>query len=235
MRRRSIIHRPQNSVLLCLRWTADREPWTRSDKRMFTGIVQEIGTVALVKRSHGLVRLTIDAPKTTARVQRLESVAVSGVCLSVIEVGRGTLSFEMIGETQRLTRLSGLREGDRVNLEPSLSISDRLGGQILFGHVDGTGTIVKRHQRSGELVLEIRVLPLLRKFLVAKGPIAVDGVSLTVGQTVRANSFTVHLIPETLRQTTLISLSIGDRVNIELDYIAKLVWNFLQRRGRSVL
>ena len=198
---------------------------------MFTGIIQEVGTIARVERSKGLVRLTIYAPKTASRVGPVESVAVNGVCLSVIGVRDGAISFELIPETQRLTSLGALRSGARVNLEPSLLISDRLNGHLVFGHVDGVGRVIERRQRPGELVLKIRVAPELRKLLIPKGPVALDGVSLTIGQTVGASTFTVHLIPETLRRTTLPSHGLGSRVNVELDYVAKLLWHVTRERA----
>jgi len=199
---------------------------------MFTGIIREIGTVARVARSHGVVRLTVAAPKTVSLVQPLDSVSVNGVCLSVVQARAGAMTFEMIPETQRATALGAVRSGSRVNLEPSLLLCDRLGGHLVFGHVDGVGTMAKRQQRAGELVLTIRIPRGLRRFLVPKGPITVDGVSLTVGQRLTASSFTIHLIPETLRQTTLASRAVGDRVNIELDYFAKLLWQF-HRNGTT--
>jgi len=200
---------------------------------MFTGIVQELGTVARLERAKGLVRLAIQAPRTAARVQRVESVAVHGVCLSVVDVRPHALLFEVIPETLRLTTLGTLRAGSRVHLEPSLAVSDRLGGHILFGHVDGLGTVVRRRQRHGELALDIRVPPALRKFLVPKGPVAVDGVSLTVGDAPATSTFSIHLIPETLRRTTLGALQVGDRVNLELDHFAKLVHQFLRFRNHE--
>ena len=196
---------------------------------MFTGIIRELGTVARLERANGLLRLSIKAPKTAGKIERLESVAVNGVCLSVVSLRNQTMTFEVIPESQRLTNLARLQRGSRVNLESSLSLSDRLDGQLLFGHVDGLGTVVSRLERAGELILTIRVGAELRRFLVSKGPIAVNGVSLTVG-TVKQNIFTVHLIPETLRQTTLLELKPGDRVNIELDYFAKLAAKFLRSR-----
>ena len=200
---------------------------------MFTGIIRDIGTVARVERADGLVRLTVSAPNTAARVTPLESVAVNGVCLTVVGVRRGTMAFEVIPQTQQATAVGALRAGHRVNVEPSLSLSDRLGGQLLFGHVDGLGTVTRRRQQRGELVLEVRIGTALRRFLVPKGPVAVDGVSLTVGETLKGSTFTVHLIPETLRQTTLRSLAAGDRVNVEVDYFAKLVAQFLRSRSMA--
>jgi riboflavin synthase len=199
---------------------------------MFTGIIQELGTVARVERRKGIVRLTVHAPKTAARVGPMESVSVSGTCLTAVDVRGGTIGFEMIPETQSGTALGRLKPGGRVHIEPSLSLADRLGGHILLGHVDGVGTIVKRRQRAGELMLEIRVPAAVRRYLVPKGPVAVDGVSLTVGKTLGASTFSIHLIPETLRRTTLRDRRPGDRVNVEADYLAKLIWQFTSNGKR---
>ncbi len=195
---------------------------------MFTGIIQELGTVARVERAKGLARLSLHAPQTASRVRRLDSLAVNGVCLSVVSVRQGMIVCEVISETQQLTTLGRLRAHDRVHLEPSLTLLDRLNGHMVFGHVDGVGTVVKRRQLAGELVLEIRTPPHIRHLIVPKGPITVDGVSLTVGRTVTRSTFTVHLIPETLRQTALACRAVGHRVNLEADYIAKLIWQFLR-------
>ncbi len=198
---------------------------------MFTGIVQEIGTVSRIgRRTDGVVRLTVGAPQTARQVGRLESVAVNGVCLSVVSAARSTLSFDLIRETQQLTTLGGLRAGDRVNLEPSLLPTDRLSGHVVFGHIDGVGTLIRRRQLPGELICAIRTPPALHAYLVPKGPVTVDGVSLTVGRSPGRSTFTVHLIPETLRQTTLGIRQAGDRVNVEIDYFAKLIQQFLRRR-----
>ena len=118
-----------------------------------------------------------------------------------------------------------------MNLEPSLSLSDRLSGHFVFGHVDGIATVVARRQQDGEVRLDLRVPASLRKFLVSKGPVAVDGVSLTVGRVVGGSTFTIHLIPETMRQTTLGERGVGARVNVELDYVAKLLRQFAVSSG----
>jgi riboflavin synthase len=190
---------------------------------MFTGIIREIGTVAAISRAGAIRRLTVLAPSTARLVAPLESVAVNGVCLTVVQAGRGLLGFEMIPETLARTALKRLREGARVNLEPSLSLADRLNGHVVLGHVDGVGAVLDRRQHAGELILRIRLAPTLRRFLVEKGPITVDGVSLTVGSRPTATAFTVHLIPETLRRTTLAARQAGDWVNLEVDYLAKLL------------
>ncbi len=190
---------------------------------MFTGIIKEVGTVSRLQRTNGLVRLTVRAPKAAAAMSPLESVAVNGVCLTVASARRGALSFDLIPETQQRTALTGLRAGSAVHVEPSLALTDRINGHLLLGHVDGVGTVVRRQQAPGELRLEIRVPSGLRKWLVPKGPVAVDGVSLTVGRVRPGGIFTIHLIPETLRHTRLGALVAGAKVNIEVDYLAKLV------------
>jgi riboflavin synthase len=200
---------------------------------MFTGIVREVGVVQGVRRSGGLTRLAIHAPGTAERVGRLESVSVNGACLSVVDRTGPVLAFDMIPETARLTALGRLRSGQRVHLEPSLSIVDRLNGHVVFGHVDGTGTVVARKPRGGELQLSVRIAPSLRRFVVPKGPVALDGVSLTVGERIRGSTLTVHLIPETLRQTLLGERRTGDTVNVEVDYFAKLLWQFARGNGRE--
>jgi riboflavin synthase len=197
---------------------------------MFTGIVQELGTVARLQRSRGIVTLAVSAPKTAVRVRPLESVAVNGVCLTVVRVRDASLECEMIRETGRLTTLRSLKSGSRVNVEPSLSVTDRIGGHLVFGHVDGIGTVARRREQGGDLTLEIRVSAAMRRWLVPKGPIALDGVSLTLGQRLTGTTFSVHLIPETLRQTTLMSLKVNDQVNLEIDYLAKLVRQWLDQR-----
>jgi len=196
---------------------------------MFTGIIQELGTVVSAQKRDGLIRLAVEAPTTAAAAHAMDSIAVNGACLTLVRARDGVMEFDVIPETQRLTSLHGLRAGARVNLEPSLRVTDRLSGHLVFGHVDGLGTIAKRRQQAGELILEIRLPSSLGRFVVSKGPIAIDGVSLTVGHRHGTSSFTVHLIPETLRLTALGARRAGERVNIELDYFAKLIRQFVQR------
>lgn len=196
---------------------------------MFTGIIRDIGTVEAMERADGIRRLRIHAPALCRGVGVGESVAVNGVCLSAVQIRQGTMTFEMIPETCRFTTLGGLRAGDRVNLEPSLTLSDRLNGHLVFGHVDGVGTIVRIRRQAEQLELTIRVGRELRRYLAPKSPLAVDGVSLTVGGRLSPTGCSVFLIPETLRRTTLGSRRVGERVNLEIDYIAKLVAQRLPR------
>ena len=197
---------------------------------MFTGIIQELGIIRQRRVRGGVITLSVQAPKTAAKVIPLESVAIHGVCLTVVTRSADSLMFEMIPETQHLTTLGSLAVGDQVNIEPSLAMTDRLNGHFVFGHVDGLGRIVRRRLVKGELILEVSLPRSLGKFVVAKGPITVDGVSLTVGERPSATSFTIHLIPETLRRTTLRALKVGAHVNLEVDYLAKLVAQQLCRR-----
>ena len=193
---------------------------------MFTGIVKETGVVKALSRRAGVCKISVFSPKTAKGVCIGDSIAVNGACLSVISAGKGIMSFEMIPETGRLTNLGMLKIGSKVNIEPSLCFDDRLGGHLVLGHVDGMGFISKRKEKSGELELEVRVSKEIRRLLVPKGPITIDGVSLTLGARLGTFSFRVYLIPETLKKTTLGSLSLGSHVNIELDYVAKLIRQF---------
>ena len=201
---------------------------------MFTGIIREVGTVENARKEKGLLRLDVLAPKTASLVEPMESVSVDGVCLSVVRKQAALLRFELIPETQRLSALSRLRSGSRVNLEPTLTLTDRLSGHIVLGHVDGIAKVAAVKQLPSERVLTLRADGRLFAYLVSKGSIAVDGVSLTIGQNVKKGSFSVHLIPETLRRTTLGSKKAGDFLNIEVDYLAKLVRQFLQGRRLEV-
>ena len=184
----------------------------------------EVGTVAALTQAGGVHRLSIQAPRLAPHLAAGESVAVNGVCLSVVQVRRGVLVFEVISETRRVTNLGTLSAGSRVNLEPSLSLSDRLNGHLVLGHVDGVGRIVERRTQAGQVLLRLRMARALRRCVVPKGSLAVDGVSLTAGADGRSSTdCSVFLIPETIQKTTLGSRRVGDLVNLELDYVAKLI------------
>ena len=197
---------------------------------MFTGIIQEVGRVVELKHAKSIVRLTVYSPKIAPKVHPLESVAVNGVCLTVVARKGKHLMFEVIPETQQLTSLALLHPRSLVNLEPSLPLTGRFNGHVVLGHVDGTGKVVKSRQKPGERVLTIQVDRNLRRYLVPKGPVTVDGVSLTVGRKPGHTAFTVHLIPKTLKATSLAACRSGSRVNIEVDYFAKLFAEWLKPR-----
>jgi len=196
---------------------------------VFTGIVEEVGEVVAVRATDEVVGLTVRGPLVTGDARHGDSIAVSGVCLTVVDPdggprigGAGTFSVELVPETLRRSSLSGVAVGTRVNLERAVPAGGRLGGHIVQGHVDGVGTLVSRDpgERSDEL--RFRLPAGLARYVVEKGSIAVDGVSLTVAAT-DGDTFTVALIPTTLAHTTLGERRPGDTVNLEVDVVAKYV------------
>lgn len=195
------------------------------EAEMFTGIVEEIGEVLAVRESAEVVLLTVRGPTVTSDAAHGDSIAVNGVCLTVIDPAGstdGTFTVELVPETLKRSSLSAAVAGVGVNLERAMAANGRLGGHIMQGHVDGVATLLRRNpaERSDELVFS---LPRdLSRYVVEKGSIAVDGVSLTVAD-VTEDTFAVALIPTTLANTTLGVRQPGDTVNIEVDVIAKYV------------
>jgi riboflavin synthase len=194
---------------------------------MFTGIVEELGTVAGVEDQGDAIRLTVHAEHVLRDVGLGDSISVNGCCLTVAERDGDTWTADVMQETLDKTSLAGVRPGDRVNLERAVTPTTRLGGHIVQGHVDGVGTIVARTPSEHWEVVEVSMPPGLARYLVDKGSITVDGVSLTVVEA-REDGFSVSLIPETLARTTLGSRQVGDRVNLEVDVLAKHVEKLLQ-------
>jgi riboflavin synthase len=193
---------------------------------MFTGIVEELGTVAAIEPQGDALRLSIRATTVLDDVSLGDSIAVNGCCLTVAAVEAGVWTADVMQETLAKTSLRGVTPGDRVNLERAVTAGTRLGGHIVQGHVDGVGTVVRRTPSEHWEVVEISLPAALSRYLVDKGSITVDGVSLTVVDA-GADRFTVSLIPETLARTTLGSRAPGDRVNLEVDVIAKYVERLL--------
>jgi riboflavin synthase len=189
---------------------------------MFTGIVEEVGEVREVREQDDVVRLVISGPVVASDTRHGDSIAVNGVCLTAVEVDGADFSVELVPETLRRSSLDGVATGARVNLERAMSNGQRFGGHIMQGHVDGTATVMSH--TAGERTAEIRFRlgDGLARYVVEKGSIAVDGVSLTVASVDR-DSFSVALIPTTLADTTLGVRQSGDRVNIEVDVLAKYV------------
>ena len=190
---------------------------------MFTGIVEAVGTVL----TRGRDRITIDVGRSFGSAAPGESICVNGVCLTVERSAAGRLNFRLLPETVRVSTLGELTEGSRVNLERSLRAGSRLGGHLLLGHVDARGTVVGRSRAAGSKTLEIRVPEPLAALLVPKGPIAVDGVSLTLDEWVGRDRIRVHLVPHTLRATILGERAEGNRVNLEVDLVAKYLRGML--------
>ena len=195
---------------------------------MFTGIVETVGVISGIEPQGELTRLCVEAEPIVDGVGIGDSVAVNGGCLTVTKIDGGRLSFDAIQETMDRTSLRDLKPGSRVNLERAMRADSRLDGHIVQGHVDGVGH-VKELTRSGEDVrLFIECGSEITDYLVEKGSVAIDGVSLTVVG-VAADGFDVALIPHTLEVTTLSGLSPGDRVNLEADVLGKYVKRYLDR------
>jgi riboflavin synthase len=200
---------------------------------MFTGIVAELGEVAGVEHQGDAARLTIRG--SAEGVALGESIAVNGVCLTVAGIGDGTFTADVMGETLNRSGLGALTPGAPVNLERSVRLADRLGGHLVQGHVDATATILSRTPAEHWDHVRISLPERISRYVVEKGSIAVDGISLTVSALSApddtAGWFEVGLIPETLKRTTLGTRKPGDTVNLEIDVIAKYVERLLSREG----
>jgi riboflavin synthase len=196
---------------------------------MFTGIVEELGETVAVDDLGDAARLTVRGPRVTQDVANGDSIAVNGVCLTVASTSGDTFTADVMRETLSRSGLGALTPGTPVNLECSVRLADRLGGHLVQGHVDGTGTIVSRTPADHWDVVRIGLPPgpaSLARYIVAKGSVAVDGISLTISS-VSATWFEVSLIPETLKRTTLGAKQPGQTVNLEVDVIAKYVEKLL--------
>ncbi len=197
---------------------------------MFTGIIKCMGIVEDVRMSEGegsAMTLTVDIKEIAARVGVGDSIAVNGVCLTVVALEGSRARFNLVGETIARTNLGMLKRGDSVNLEPSLRVGDSIDGHFVLGHVDGIGRIVERREERDQVIMSIEVSNALMRYIAVKGSIAVDGVSLTV-TSIKDNRFSVALIPHTLQVTTLGRKREGDTVNIEVDMIARYLANLLE-------
>ncbi len=193
---------------------------------MFTGIVEELGEVVAVRDLPDAARITVAGPLVTADAALGDSIAVNGVCLTVVEVSGGAFTADVMRETLVRSSLDKIAAGDRVNLERAAEVGKRFGGHIVQGHVDGTGVILDRRPSAHWDLVRVGLPARLARYLVEKGSITVDGVSLTVVEVVDGDGgaeFSVSLIPETLRATTLGAKRPGDLVNLEVDVIAKYV------------
>jgi len=195
---------------------------------MFTGLIQEVGTVAALDLIDQSTRLGISAPQLGAKVQVGDSVAVNGCCLTVARREGDRLSFDVLQESLDRTNLKNLRAADRVNLELALAGGERFGGHFVQGHVDCAVPIVALEETGGDVRLEIELPADFAHYVAYKGSIAVNGISLTVAE-VLPKSFAVWIIPHTRAQTNLASAKAGDLVNLEFDLLAKYVERMLER------
>jgi riboflavin synthase len=196
---------------------------------MFSGIVAEVGTVQDYDGNREAATLTVQASPAFHDVAIGESIAVNGVCLTVVDHRESTFSLDVSPETLRATNLGELRPGDGVNLERSLSLNDRVGGHLVSGHVDGVGRITDKRREANALHYDIQAPVELMRYLVPKGSIAVDGISLTV-VACRPEGFQVTIIPHTAAVTTIGCKALGATVNLECDMIGKYVERALQAR-----
>lgn len=196
---------------------------------MFTGIVEEVGEILGVEQVQGAARLVVDGPLVTTDAAHGDSIAVNGVCLTVVDVAGSSFTVDVVHETLRRSSLAKANVGDRVNLERAMAAAGRFGGHIMQGHVDGTGSYLGRDSRG---VTRFALPIQLARYVVEKGSIAIDGVSLTVAS-VSDTEFSVALIPTTLEMTTLGTKAPGDPVNLEVDVVAKYVERLTEFQGTT--
>jgi len=200
---------------------------------LFTGIIEELGSVKSVSKGAKSAVLTVQASLVTSDVKVGDSICVNGVCLTVVEFSKGGFKAEVMAETLRMSDLGELKSGGRVNLERALSPSGRLGGHIVSGHIDGVGKIKSSIKEDIAQVFYIEAPADVLRYVIKKGSIAVDGISLTVVD-LDETGFRVSIIPHTMAQTTLGFKKPGDRVNLESDLIAKYVERLLPGGRRGV-
>ncbi len=202
---------------------------------MFTGIVEELGEVVSVKKGAVSSRVTFRAEKILQGTMSGDSIAVNGVCLTATEITDSTFTADIMAETMRRSSLSDLSVGDRVNMERAMLCNGRFGGHIVSGHIDGTGVIKEMKREENAVWVTIKADGALLKYIVEKGSVALDGISLTVAG-VGDDCFKVSIIPHTAGNTTLLSHKSGDRINIECDIIGKYVeklMGFGQKKPQS--
>lgn len=199
---------------------------------MFTGIVEEMGTISSMEKRNVSAVLTIKAKKVLEHTRIGDSIAVNGICLTVTGMGNGYFTADVMAETLRRSSLGQLLSGSKVNLERAMAADGRFGGHIVSGHIDGTGSIRSIRPEDNAVWVEIDTPAKLLRYIVEKGSIAIDGISLTVA-TLAEHSFSVSLIPHTGAETTLLQKKPGDLVNLENDIIGKYVERLMQFSGQE--
>lgn len=196
---------------------------------MFTGIIEEVGTIRDVRQSGEAMEMVVESKRIVTDAQLGDSIAVNGVCLTVTKFTEESFSVDIMPETVRATSLRGLTKGDKVNLERAMSAKGRFGGHIVSGHVDGIGTILSKKREHNAVYYRIGVKQHLRKYMIEKGSVAVDGTSLTIFA-VDKESFTISIIPHTLDETIIGLKGVGNIVNIECDMVGKYIEQFIVQR-----
>lgn len=196
---------------------------------MFTGIVEELGKVQDIKHeSPNSVQLTIQASTITSDINMGDSIAVNGICLTVTDYSKEAFSLDVMPETIKATSLHALKAGSPVNLERAMPANGRFGGHFVSGHIDGTGKVMRKERQENAIYYDIKITEEFQAYLLKKGSIAVDGVSLTIFE-VDGQTFTISLIPHTVSQTVLGEKGVGDVVNIEYDMLAKHVEQMIKQ------
>jgi len=194
---------------------------------MFTGIVEETGTVKSISMAGSSGTIVIEAKKVLENTQIGDSIAVNGICLTVTSMTANSFSADVMAETVRRSSLSECRSKDKVNLERAMAADGRFGGHIVSGHIDGTGTIVSLKREENAVWVKIKTTAAIMKYIVEKGSICIDGISLTVAK-VAENDFSVSVIPHTGEETTLLKKKAGDTVNLENDIVGKYIERFMR-------
>jgi riboflavin synthase len=200
---------------------------------MFTGLISELGTVSAITKGESSAIFTINAPLLINEIKLGDSVAVNGVCLTATSITERSFTADVMVQTLSLTSLSQVSVGSAVNLELAAQLNARMGGHMVSGHIDGVATVVGLTQGDKWLQFDIKVPENLSRYIVNQGSIALDGVSLTVGEINEANLVTVWLIPETLTRTNLAAKQPGELVNVEVDLIAKYVERLITKGDKS--
>jgi riboflavin synthase len=200
---------------------------------MFTGLISELGKVSVITKGESSAIFTINAPLLINEIKLGDSVAVNGVCLTATSITGTSFTADVMVQTLSLTSLSQVSVGSAVNLELAAQLNARMGGHMVSGHIDGVATVVGLTQGEKWLQFDIKVPENLSKYIVNQGSIALDGVSLTVGEINDANLVTVWLIPETLERTNLAAKQPGELVNVEVDLIAKYVERLITKGDKS--
>jgi len=197
---------------------------------MFTGIIEELGSVKAIETLPDAIRLTIEGPLVVSDVNRGDSISVSGACLTAVEHDGTSFTADVMQETLKLTSLDGIKVGDPVNLERAMTAATRFGGHVVLGHVDGVGKVISREPSDNWEWVRISVPKELMKYVVLKGSITLDGISLTVNE-MGDDWVGLSLIPETLAVTTLGSKQPGAKVNVEVDVMAKHIERLMETRN----
>jgi len=201
---------------------------------MFTGIIEDIGVIANINKMAGRWEISLKTALPPATIKEGDSISVDGICLTVTKLSNNTFFVDASLETLRLTALKEKRTGQKVNLERAMSVENRFGGHLVTGHIDGVGSIIEKKKEGDSTTFVIEVSPPLARYIVGKGSIAIDGISLTVNEQ-RDNIFTVNIIPYTVSRTTIGEKNLRDAINIETDIIGKYVESFLTKsKSKSI-